>query len=119
MMVSGTRFLAENEHVERIVIFGERLRYEAVVRGIEDRGVKNTIHADHSTGFVELILNVRVQRDFDDGVEFVGDLTARAEIVPGMGHRSLLTGFDMPDDCITTIHAQEPEPAGMFAGEVI
>jgi hypothetical protein len=68
------------------VIFGERLRDEAVVRGIKDGGVKNTVHADYSTGFVELILNVRVQRDFDDGVEFVGNLIAGTEVMPRMSH---------------------------------
>jgi len=83
------RFLAEHENIERIVIFGECLRDEAVVRGIKDGGVKNAVRADYSTGFVELILNVRVQRDFDDGVEFVGNLVAGTQVMPGMSNRNL------------------------------
>jgi hypothetical protein len=83
------RFLTEHQNIEGIVIFGERLRDEAVVRGIKDGGVKNTVHADYSTGFVELILNVGVKRDFDDGIELVGNLVAGTQVVPGMSHGSL------------------------------
>jgi hypothetical protein len=54
------RFLAEHQNIERIVIFGERLRDETVVRGIKDGGIKNAVNADYSTGFVELVPNVRV-----------------------------------------------------------
>jgi hypothetical protein len=71
------------------MIFSECLRDEAVVRGIKDGGIKNAVHADYSTGFVELILDVRVQRDFDDGVEFVGNLVAGTQVMPGMSHGSL------------------------------
>src|SRR5579862_5499841 len=71
------------------MIFSEGLRDEAVVRRIKDGGVKNTVHADYSASFVEFILNVGVQRDFDDGVKFVGNLIAGTQVVPGMSHGSL------------------------------
>ena len=58
------RFLAEHQNIEKIVIFGERLRDETVVREIKDGKIKNAAHANYFTGFVELIPNVRVAAGF-------------------------------------------------------
>src|ERR1700756_5559587 len=83
-------FLAEHEHVERVVIFGERLRDESVVRGIVDRGVENAVEADQAAGFVELILHAYAVRDLDYGVEFLWESVAGSDVVPGMDHRGRL-----------------------------
>ena len=70
------RFLAENEDVERIVVFGVGLRDEAVVRGIENRGVDDAIDFEQTGGFVELVFYVGAERDLDDGGEVAGEFVA-------------------------------------------
>ena len=75
-------FLAENEDVEGIVVFGVGLRDEAVVRGIKNGGVDDTIHADEAGFFVEFVFYVRPERNFDDGQKVAGDFGAGRNVVP-------------------------------------
>ena len=80
----GDGNLTKHQNVERIVILGERLRDEAIVCGIVHRGVKYAIHFDDAAGFVEFVFDAGAQRDFDDGLKFVRDVFAGAEVMPGM-----------------------------------
>ena len=80
-------FLAEHEDIERVIVFGERLRNEAVVRGIVDRRVENAVEFDEAARFVEFILHARSERDLDDAVEFLRELVAGSYVVPGMNHK--------------------------------
>src|SRR5580698_10400004 len=68
--------LAKNEDIERIVVFGVGLRDEAVVRGIENRGVDDAIDFEQTGGFVELVFYVGAERDLDDGGEVAGEFVA-------------------------------------------
>jgi hypothetical protein len=75
-------FLAENEDVERIIVFGVGLRDEAVVSGIENGGVDDTVHFEEPGGFVELVFDVGAERNFDDGLEITGDIFAGRNVMP-------------------------------------
>jgi hypothetical protein len=86
-------FLAEDENVERVIIFGERLRNESVIGGIVDGGIENAIEADEAARFVEFILHARAERDLDDAVEFLRKFVARSDVVPGMDHKNLSLGM--------------------------
>ena len=59
------RFLAENENVERIVVFGERLRNETIVRGIVDGGIQDAIELDEAADFIEFVFDARSEGNFD------------------------------------------------------
>jgi hypothetical protein len=85
------RILAEHEHVEGIVVFCQRLRDEAVVRGIVDGGIENAIEFDQAAGFVEFVLHARSERDLDHAIEFLRELVAGSHVVPGMDHGTVLS----------------------------
>ena len=79
-------FLAQHQHVERVVVFGERLRYEAVIRRIVNRRVEDAIKPDQAARFVEFIFHARAKRNFDHAVEFLRQLVAGSYVVPRMNH---------------------------------
>jgi len=81
-------FLAEDEDVERVVVFGEGLRDEAVIGGVVDSGVENAIEADESAGFIEFIFHAGAEGDLDHAIEFFWKLVAGSDVVPGMDHRA-------------------------------
>ena len=83
-------FLAEHQHVERIVIFGERLRDEAIVGRVIHGRIEDAVELDEAAGLVELVFHARSERDLDDRVEFLRELLAGSDVVPGMDHRGLL-----------------------------
>ena len=58
-------FLAEDENVERIIIFGKRLRNEPVVGRIVDGGIQDAIELDQAAGLVEFVFHARSKRNFD------------------------------------------------------
>ena len=68
--------LAENEDVERIVVFGVGLRDETVVRGIEDRGMDDAIDLEQAGRLVELVFDVGAERDLDHRGEVARKLVA-------------------------------------------
>src|SRR5271155_2028493 len=70
----GDRDLAEDQDVERIVIFGERLRDEAVVRGIVHGGVQDAVHFYDAAGLVEFVFDAGTEGDFDYGLKFFRDV---------------------------------------------
>ena len=80
-------FLTENKDIERIVVFGECLRNEAVIRWVVDSGIKNAIEANQAAGLVEFILHTGAERDFDHTIEFLGKFVARSHVVPRMDHK--------------------------------
>jgi len=81
-------FLAQNEDIEGIVVFGVGLRDESVISGIEHRRVDDTIYFDEAGGLVEFVFEVGAERNFDDGLKVTGDLLAGRNVVPGMNHVS-------------------------------
>jgi hypothetical protein len=75
-------FLAENEDIERVVVFGVSLRDEAVVRGIENGRMDDAVDFEEAGGFVELVFDIRAERNFDDGLEITGDIFAGRNVMP-------------------------------------
>ena len=84
----GYGHLAEDQNVERVVVFGEGLGNESVIRGIVDGGIQDAIHFDDAAGFVELIFNAGAEGNFDDSLEFARDVFAGTEVVPRMHGKS-------------------------------
>ena len=68
--------LAEDQDIERIVVFGVGLGDEAVVGGVENGGVDNAVDFEEAGGFVELVFDVGAKGDFDDGLEVAGEVVA-------------------------------------------
>ena len=66
------------EHVERIVVFSQRLRNEAVICWIMQRREKVPVEPEQAGFLVEFILAARALRDFDDGVDHVRNVRAGA-----------------------------------------
>ena len=63
------RFLAEHQHVERIVVFGQRLRNETVVGRIVHRRVQHAVQLDQAALLVQFVLHAGAERNLDDRVE--------------------------------------------------
>jgi hypothetical protein len=83
------RFLAEDEDVERVVVFGVGLRDEAVVGGIEDGGVDDAVDLEEAGGFVEFVFDVGAEGNFDYGLEIAGEFLAGGNVVPCMHHAGI------------------------------
>jgi hypothetical protein len=81
--------LAEHEDVERVIVFGERLRNEAVVRRIINGRVEDAVEFDKAAGLIQFVLHARSERDLDDAVEFLRELVAGSYVVPGMDHKGI------------------------------
>ena len=65
------RLLAQHQHVERVVVLGERLRDEAVVGRVVDGGVEDAVELEQAGLLVELVLDAGAERDLDDRVELL------------------------------------------------
>ena len=65
-------FLTKDQHVERIIVLGQRLWDKAVIRGVVDRRVKNAIQPQQAGFLVQLVLDAGTHRDFNDGSELAG-----------------------------------------------
>ena len=89
------RLLAKNEDVEGIVVFGISLRNEAVVRRIKNGGVDDAVHFEETGLFVELVFDVRTERNFDDGLEVARDFGSGRNVVPCVEQGAFLgRGFE-------------------------
>jgi len=64
--------LTQDEDVERVVVFGEGLRDEAVVGGIVDSRIQHAIQPDQPTLLVEFVLDARSEGYFDYRQKFLG-----------------------------------------------
>jgi len=82
-------FLAEDEDVEWIVVFGVGLRDKAVVGGIENGGVDDTVDFQKAGGFVEFVFDVGAEGNFDDRLEIAGEFLAGRNVVPCMHHAGI------------------------------
>src|SRR5271157_1859084 len=78
--------LAQDEHVEWIIVFRQRLRNESVIRGIVDRRIEHAIELDKSALLVQFVLHAGAEWDFNDGIELQGQVFAGGDVVPGMSH---------------------------------
>jgi hypothetical protein len=83
-------FLAEHQHIERIVVFGQRLRDEAVVRRIVNGRIEDAIELDQAAGFIQFVLHTGAEGDLDHAIEFLRELVAGSYVVPGMDHGFIL-----------------------------
>ena len=117
MRVRGTTVSwHRHEHVERIVVFGERLRNEAVVRGIVDGGIEDAVEVDQAAGFVEFVLDAGAEGNLDDAVEFLRQLVAGSHVVPGMDHRKKFSTFVGLDECFILADAVRFDRAFVWTG---
>jgi hypothetical protein len=82
--------LAEDEHIERIVVFGERLRNETVVGRLVDGRVEYAVEADEAAGFVQFVFDTGAEWDFDDAVEFMRKFLAGSYVVPRVDHKRMV-----------------------------
>jgi hypothetical protein len=80
------RLLAQHQNVQRIVILGQRLRNEAVIRWIVHRRIQHPVQLDQAAGFVQLILHAGAKGNLDHRKEFQRQLVAGRNVVPGMSH---------------------------------
>ena len=76
------RFLAKNENVQRVIVFGIGLRDEAVVCGIEDGGMDDAIDFEQAGRLIEFVFEIGTERNFDNGLEIAGDIFAGRNVVP-------------------------------------
>ncbi len=65
-------FLAKDEDIQRIIVFGVGLRDEAIVGGIEDGGMNDAVDSEQTCGFVQLVFHVGAQGDFDQRLKITG-----------------------------------------------
>ena len=84
------RFLAQDQHVERVIVIGQRLRDEPVVGGIVNSRVKDAVEFDQATGLIQFVLHAGTEGNLDDGVELRRQFVAGSDIVPRMNHKRLL-----------------------------
>ena len=87
------RFLAQHQHIHRIVILGQRLRDEPVIRGVIDGRIEHPIELDQAAVFIQLILDARSERNLDDAIKLLGDSFAGSDVMPGMNHGVEGSGF--------------------------
>src|SRR5262249_40547484 len=80
-------FLAKNEDIEGIVVFGIRLRDEAVVCRIKNGGMNDAVDLEQAGRFVELIFDVGAERNFNDSLEIAGNFGAGGNVMPCVNHR--------------------------------
>src|SRR5579862_2572755 len=62
-------FLAEDEDIERIVVFGVGLRDEAIVGGVENGGMDDAVDFEQTGGLVELVFDIGAEGNLDYGGE--------------------------------------------------
>ena len=82
----GHRLLAQHQDVQRIVVFRQGLRDEAVVGRIVDRRVEDAVQLEQPRFLVQLVLDARPHRDLDDRRELGGQMLSGSHVVPGVGH---------------------------------
>ena len=92
--------LAQHQHIERVVVFGQSLRNESVIRGIVHRRIQDAIEFDQAAGLVQFVLHAGAERNLDDGVELLRKFAAGSHVVPGMDHgiRPAFMGSSMGSD---------------------
>src|SRR3989344_5518212 len=81
------RVRGEQDNVKRVAVVPERLRHEAVVKGIVLRAVHDSVELDDARLLINLILIVRALRDLNDDVHLF--LRARVNVVQQIHIRSL------------------------------
>src|SRR6185369_14791169 len=86
------RLLAEHEHIKRIIVFGQCLRNEAIIRRIIDSGIEHSVQLDQSALLVELVLHTRSKRYLDESVELTRQSFAGGYVMPGMDHEIKVLG---------------------------
>jgi hypothetical protein len=82
-------FLAEDQDVKRVIVFGQGLGDEAVIGGVIYGGIEDAIEFDQSTFLVQLVFHAGAEGDFDDGGEFMRNIFAGRDIMPRVDHPSL------------------------------
>ena len=83
------RFAAQNEHVERIAVVGERARNKAVTCRIYGGSVQNSVQFEHSGGLIQLVFTLGTLLDLDITHKIVGFYAFFRNIVPNI-HRNYL-----------------------------
>jgi hypothetical protein len=79
-------FLAQHQHIERVVVFGQGLGNEAIVCGIVDRRVQDAVELDQAARLVQFVFHARAEGNLYDGVELLRKLATGSYVVPRMDH---------------------------------
>jgi len=80
------RLLTQHQHIQQIIILGERLRDRAVVGWVRDGGVEDAMQPAQARWPIELIFHARPRRDLDAGGELSRQPFSGRDIVPGVDH---------------------------------
>ncbi len=83
------RLLAQNQHIERVVVLRQRLRNKAVVRRIIDGRIQDAVELKQAGRLIELVFHTGAEWNFNHGGELGRQIFARDHVVPGMGHGRL------------------------------
>jgi hypothetical protein len=59
----------QDQHVQRVLVSGDRLRHKAVVEGEDQGGSDDLLDAEDARALAEAVLYFRAGGDLDDGVE--------------------------------------------------
>jgi hypothetical protein len=65
-------FQHQHKRVERIAVFAQGVRHEAVVGRVLGRGEQRSVEADQAAGVVDLVLVPAAPRDLDPDIELHG-----------------------------------------------
>src|ERR671921_2104695 len=79
-------FLHQHYNVQRVVVVGQRLRYEAVILRVDHGRVQDPVYLQESGVLIKLVFDLRAFGDLDQDAEFVRSVFAYGNVVPRMGH---------------------------------
>ena len=71
---------------ERIIIFGEGLRNESIIRRVIDGRIQDAVELDEPAGFIQFVLHAGAEGDFNHALKLLRQPVAGSHVVPGMDH---------------------------------
>src|SRR5260370_5344368 len=78
--------LAEDQNIERIVVFGVGLRDEAIVRRIKNGRVNDAVNFKQPGGLVQFVFDVGAERNFNDRPKIARNILTGGNVMPSVNH---------------------------------
>src|SRR5262249_8742138 len=76
--------LAQDEYIKRIIVGAVRSRNKAVICRVMDGAIENAVHPQQAGRLVQLVLDFRPSRDFDENRKPGVEVSRQKNIMPGM-----------------------------------